>query len=70
MLGEHVEEQGVPDPAGFPEIWGNSGSSGSFMYYCEALDLYMIGTADFEPFYAGPFDFIIAVMLKRMGAKG
>jgi len=27
-----------------PPVWGHSGSTGSFLYYCEKLDLYLAGT--------------------------
>lgn len=41
--------------AGIPLLWGHSGSTGSFLYYCQDLDLYMAGTTDqvdgrIEPF--------------------
>jgi CubicO group peptidase (beta-lactamase class C family) len=31
---------------GLTPIWGHSGSTGSFLYYSEELDLYMAGTID------------------------
>jgi len=27
-----------------PPVWGHSGSTGSFLYYCEKMDLYLAGT--------------------------
>ena len=32
--------------AGIPPLWGHSGSTGSFLYYFQDLDLYMAGTID------------------------
>lgn len=40
---------------GFPELWGHSGSTGSFLYYCPALDLYFAGTIDQTESKAKPF---------------
>lgn len=31
---------------GLPPLWGHSGSTGSFLYYCEERDLYVAGTID------------------------
>jgi CubicO group peptidase (beta-lactamase class C family) len=31
---------------GIPPLWGHSGSTGSFLYYSQDLDLYMAGTID------------------------
>ncbi len=56
-------------PLGFPDFWGHSGVTGAFSYYCESLDLYIIGTANTLPFYEGPFDLIVNVLLKEMGER-
>jgi D-alanyl-D-alanine carboxypeptidase len=32
--------------SGLTPLWGHSGSTGSFLYYSEDLDLYMAGTLD------------------------
>ena len=39
-----------------PPLWGHSGSSGSFLFYCDDADLYLAGTldqtdSDIKPFF-------------------
>ncbi len=40
---------------GLPPLWGHSGSTGSFLYYSEDLDLYLAGTIDQTDAQAKPF---------------
>jgi CubicO group peptidase (beta-lactamase class C family) len=35
-----------PFLAGFPGMWGHSGSTGAFLYYCPDLDAVFVGTLD------------------------
>lgn len=41
--------------SGLLPLWGHSGSTGSFLYYCEELDLYMAGTIDQTESKVRPF---------------
>lgn len=49
----------LPRPMSFvmkmPPLWGHSGSTGSFLYYCPDLDLYMAGTIDQADSQTKPF---------------
>jgi CubicO group peptidase (beta-lactamase class C family) len=47
---------------GIPPLWGHSGSTGSFLYYCEELDLYLAGTVDQTDGQWKPFDLIREVL--------
>jgi D-alanyl-D-alanine carboxypeptidase len=38
-----------------PPLWGHSGSTGSFLYYCEDADLYLAGTIDQADSRVKPF---------------
>lgn len=38
-----------------PPLWGHSGSTGSFLYYCEDADLYLAGTVDQADSRVKPF---------------
>ncbi len=38
-----------------PPVWGHSGSTGSFLYYCEKLDLYLAGTINQTDAPSKPF---------------
>jgi D-alanyl-D-alanine carboxypeptidase len=38
-----------------PPLWGHSGSTGSFLYYCQDFDLYMAGTIDQADAPSKPF---------------
>ncbi len=49
---------------GFPPLWGHSGSTGSFLYYSQDLDLYMAGTIDQTESKMQPF----VLMLRAMKA--
>jgi D-alanyl-D-alanine carboxypeptidase len=48
--------------SGLTPLWGHSGSTGSFLYYSEDLDLYMAGTIDQTESKAKPFIAMGAVM--------
>jgi D-alanyl-D-alanine carboxypeptidase len=58
---------------GIPPLWGHSGSTGSFLYYYQDLDLYMAGTIDQTESKIKPFMLmgrvIKAVRAKREGSK-
>jgi CubicO group peptidase (beta-lactamase class C family) len=41
--------------SGLPQMWGHSGSTGSFLYRIDALDLYVAGTLDEAGSRAAPF---------------
>ena len=45
-----------------PAIWGHSGSTGSFLFYCEALDLYMVGTINQAKNPGKPFQMMTKIM--------
>ncbi|HUJ88401.1 MAG TPA: serine hydrolase domain-containing protein [Burkholderiales bacterium] len=57
----------LPQPvralARFPPLWGNSGSTGSFLYYAADLDLYLAGTIDQTESKMTPF----ILMRRAMG---
>lgn len=57
---------------GIPPLWGHSGSTGSFLYYSQGLDLYLAGTIDQVESKIKPFllmrQVIRAVNAKRAGA--
>jgi D-alanyl-D-alanine carboxypeptidase len=57
---------------GIPPLWGHSGSTGSFLYYSQGLDLYMAGTIDQVESKIRPFllmrQVIRAVRAERAGA--
>lgn len=59
--------------AGIPPLWGHSGSTGSFLYYFQDLDLYMAGTIDQTESKIMPFilmgKVIRAVRAERAGSK-
>jgi len=48
--------------SGLPPLWGHSGSTGSFLYYSEDLDLYMAGTIDVVDNNVKPFMLMRDVM--------
>jgi len=56
----------LPDLAatatGLPELWGHSGSTGSFLYYSRSDDLYVAGTVDQTEANAKPFSLIRGVL--------
>jgi D-alanyl-D-alanine carboxypeptidase len=43
-------------------LWGHSGSTGSFLYYSDDLDLYMAGTVDQVQSPSKPFGLLAGVM--------
>jgi hypothetical protein len=43
-------------------LWGHSGSTGSFLYYSEDLNLYMAGTIDQVASKTKPFRLMVGVM--------
>ena len=45
-----------------PPLWGHSGSTGSFLYYCEDLDLYMAGSINLTESNSKPFRLMPRVM--------
>jgi D-alanyl-D-alanine carboxypeptidase len=47
---------------GIPPIWGHSGSTGSFLYYSEELDLYMAGSVNQTASKLKPFSLMRRVM--------
>ena len=57
---------------GIPPLWGHSGSTGSFLYYSQGLDLYMAGTIDQVESRIKPFllmgQVIRALRAERAGA--
>lgn len=54
---------------GLTPLWGHSGSSGSFLYYSEALNLYMAGSINSVDSDAQPFLLMRSVM-KLFNSKG
>jgi D-alanyl-D-alanine carboxypeptidase len=52
-----------------PPLWGHSGSTGSFLYYCEDLNLYMAGSINQAASKTKPFGLMLKVM-KAMQSKG
>jgi D-alanyl-D-alanine carboxypeptidase len=47
---------------GMPPLWGHSGSTGSFLYYCEDLNLYLAGSIDQADSNIKPFRLMQRVM--------
>jgi len=45
-----------------PPLWGHSGSTGSFLYYCEDLNLYMAGSINLTESNSKPFRLMLRVM--------
>ncbi|MGO9137937.1 MAG: serine hydrolase [Syntrophales bacterium] len=45
-----------------PPLWGHSGSSGSFLYYSEDLNLYMAGSINQVESKTRPFRLMLSVM--------
>jgi D-alanyl-D-alanine carboxypeptidase len=45
-----------------PPLWGHSGSTGSFLYYSKALNLYMAGTINQTESKSKPFRLMLRVM--------
>jgi CubicO group peptidase (beta-lactamase class C family) len=45
-----------------PPLWGHSGSTGSFLYYCEDLNLYMAGSINQVESKSKPFRLMLRVM--------
>jgi CubicO group peptidase (beta-lactamase class C family) len=52
---------------GIPPLWGHSGSTGSFLYYSQGLDLYMAGTIDQTESRAKPFS-LMRKVIRAVGA--
>lgn len=50
-------------------IIGHSGFTGSFMYYCPELDVYITGTFNQAEFQKGAIEFLIKVLLELRYAK-
>lgn len=58
--------------AEIPDLWGHSGSSGSFLYYSEEMDLYIAGTINQSSSNIKPFLFvgdILRTIKKEMKKK-
>jgi D-alanyl-D-alanine carboxypeptidase len=51
-----------------PPLWGHSGSTGSFLYYSEDLNLYLAGTIDQTASQSKPFR-LMSKIIKAMQAK-
>jgi D-alanyl-D-alanine carboxypeptidase len=51
-----------------PPLWGHSGSTGSFLYYSEDLNLYLAGTIDQTASQSKPFR-VISKVIKAMQLK-
>jgi D-alanyl-D-alanine carboxypeptidase len=51
-----------------PPLWGHSGSTGSFLYYSEDLNLYLAGTVDQTASQSKPFK-LISRVIKAMQSK-
>ena len=45
-----------------PPLWGHSGSTGSFLYYCEDMNLYMAGSINQTESKSKPFSLMLKVM--------
>lgn len=45
-----------------PAIWGHSGSTGSFLFYCEELNLYMVGSLNQAKSPGKPFQIMVKIM--------
>jgi D-alanyl-D-alanine carboxypeptidase len=54
-----------------PPLWGHSGSTGSFLYYSEDLNLYMAGSIDQVESKSKPFRLMLRVMkaINRSGMR-
>jgi hypothetical protein len=50
-------------------LWGHSGSTGSFLYYSEDLDLYIAGTIDNVGSDSKPFFTLIRDVMKLFNEK-
>jgi D-alanyl-D-alanine carboxypeptidase len=55
--------------SGIPPLWGHSGSTGSFLYYSQDLDLYMAGTIDNVGSNIKPFMLMRGKVCKLFRAK-
>ena len=49
-----------------PPLWGHSGSTGSFLYYSEDLDLYLAGTINQAESESKPFFSLISKVIKAV----
>lgn len=52
--------------ANLPSLWGHSGSTGSFLYYSEDLDLYLAGTLNQAGSESKPFFGLISKVIKAI----
>jgi D-alanyl-D-alanine carboxypeptidase len=52
----------APGLAVFPPIWGHSGSTGAFLYYCPGLDAVLVGTMDQQATRESHVNMIIEAM--------
>jgi D-alanyl-D-alanine carboxypeptidase len=53
---------------GIPALWGDSGSTGSFLYYSDDFDVYMAGTIDQTESRIKPFT-LISKALRAIDAQ-
>jgi len=58
----------VSSAVSLPPLWGHSGSTGSFCYYSEDLDLYMAGTVDQVDSKSTPF-MLMRKVIKAMRSR-
>ena len=49
-----------------PPLWGHSGSTGSFLYYSEDLNLYIAGTINQAQSESKPFFGLISKVIKAV----
>ena len=54
---------------GLTPLWGHSGTTGSFLYYSEDLDLYMAGSINNVDSKSKPFFTIISDVMKLFNAE-
>lgn len=53
-----------------PPLWGHSGSTGSFLFYCDASDLYLAGTIDQTDSQTRPFFLMYQAIKEVVNHRG
>ncbi len=53
-----------------PPLWGHSGSTGSFLYYCDDSDLYLAGTTDQSDSQIKPFFLMYQAIREIVNQRG
>lgn len=53
-----------------PAVVGHTGSTGSWLFYCEELDVLLAGTVDQGTAGAVPFRQVVGPVLHAIGASG